>query len=193
MRVRRPRTSPRPQPSPADRRSAADCRHELLDGRVLECPPHKLLHGVVCGNVAWAVTQHSRRTGFGQVVLGSGILLARDPDTVLGPDVSLFAERRELRELIAAAVQPGYGAVPPVLAAEVLCSEDRPAVVARKIAQYLAAGVLRVWLLDPAARTLVVHAPGAESRTLTEADELTEPADGVPPGFACPVAAFFAA
>ena len=169
----------------------ADRRHELLDGRVLEFPLHEPAHGLVCGNAAWVIGEYARRTGFGQVVAGAGVLLARDPDTVLGPDVSLFAVKRPLAALLARAARPGYDDTPPTLAAEALCPEDQPAVVARKVDRLLAAGVKCVWLLDPAARTLVVHAPGADPRPLTESDGLTGEPDL--PGFACGVAEFFAA
>ena len=173
----------------AARPENADRRHERLDGRVLEFPPHKRAHGFVCGRAAWAIRDHSRRTGFGQAFVGSGVLLARGPDTVLGPDVSLFARKRSWDELTAAAARPGYDDAPPLLVAEVLCAEDEPAVVARKLAVLLAAGVRAVWVLDPPSRALTVHRTGTAPRVLSGADELTGGA--VLPGFACPVAEFF--
>ena len=172
----------------------ADRSFELDEGKVVELSRPKKPHGLVCTNTVFLLKTHARRTGVGQVFGNdTGIELSHDPDTVRGPDVMYFGRKRTFADLAAAAEAPGWEADPPQVAAEVRSPNDRPGQLGRKIAQYLAAGVQRVWVLDPAARTLTVHAPGAEPRTLSETDELTEPADGVPPGFACGVAEFFAA
>ncbi|MEM9702959.1 MAG: Uma2 family endonuclease, partial [Planctomycetota bacterium] len=70
---------------------------------------------------------------------------------------------------------------------------DRPGLIDRKVAQYLAAGVARVWVIDPATRTLTVHGPDSASEPLRENGELREPADGVPPGFVLAVGELFTA
>ena len=50
---------------------------------------------------------------------------------------------------------------PPDLAVEVLSPNNRPAKVARKVADYLAHGVGLVWEVDTDARTITVHRPRA--------------------------------
>ena len=172
----------------------ADRSFELDEGKVIELSRPKKAHGVVCKNVVWELESHVRRTGVGQVFGNdTGVQLAHDPDTVRGPDVMYYDRKRTLAELVAEGERSGWGTDPPEVAVEVRSRNDRPGLIDRKIAQYLAAGVARVWVLDPAAETLTVHAPGAEPRTLGAGDDLTEPADGAPPGFTCRVAEFFAA
>ena len=144
--------------------------------------------------MVWLLESHVRRTGVGQVFPNdTGVQLAHDPDTVRGPDVMYFVRRQSLADLVEEGETPGWGTDPPQVAVEVRSPHDRPGEVDRKVAQYFAAGVARVWVLNPADGTLAVHAPGAEPRTLRGGDELTEPPDGAPPGFAGRAADFFAA
>ena len=172
----------------------ADRSFELDEGKVVEMPRPKEAHGLVCGNVYAELRAYARRTGVGQVFANdTGIQLAHDPDTVRGPDIMYRIRKRELAELIERGAAPGWETDPPDVAAEVRSPHDRPGEIDRKVAQYLAAGVRRVWVIDPAARTLTVHAPGEAPRTLREGGELSEPADGVPAGFALAVADLFTA
>ena len=71
-----------------------------------------------------------------------------------------------------------------------LSPNDRPDEVEEKVQEWLAAGSSAVWTVDPEAKTVTVHRPGAEPVTLTEDQDL----DGgdVLPGFVCRVALFFA-
>jgi len=69
----------------------------------------------------------------------------------------------------------------PDLAVEILSPDDRPGRVAEKLAFYLRAGVPLVWIIDPIARTLDAHQPGAPSAHHTEND--TVYAELVLPGF----------
>ena len=171
-----------------------DRSFELDEGKVVEMSRPKKAHGLVCSNVVWELKSYARRTGVGQVFANdTGVHLARDPDTVRGPDVMYFTRRRELAELLERGAAPGWETDPPTVAAEVRSPNDRPGEIDRKVAQYLAAGVPRVWVIDPAARTLTVHNTDAPPRTLHVGDELSEPADGVPAGFAMAIADLFTA
>lgn len=70
---------------------------------------------------------------------------------------------------------------PPDLAVEILPPDDEPGEVAAKVSFYLANGVQRVWLFNPATRTVRVFAPDGSSVLLREQETL----DGAPllPGF----------
>jgi Uma2 family endonuclease len=87
---------------------------------------------------------------------------------------------------------PGRGYLPlaPDLAVEILSPSNTAAEMARKLADYFGHGTRLVWLVDPDAREITVHAAGAIPRLLRDADTL----DGgdVLPGFSTPVAALFA-
>ncbi len=171
-----------------------DRSFELDEGQVVEMSRPKKAHGLVCTNVVWELERHARRTGVGQVFANdTGIQLAHDPDTVRGPDVMYFTRGRDLAELLERGAAPGWETDPPDVAVEVRSPHDRPGEIDRKTAQYLAAGTPRVWVIDPAARTLTVHVPDAEPRTLHAGDALTEAADGVPAGFVLAIADLFTA
>ena len=177
-----------------DRPENAGRSFELDEGAIVELPRLTPAHGLVCGNATFLLDRHARRTSVGQVFANKvGVQLAHDPDTVRGPDVMYRVRKRTLAEMLARGEEPGWETDPPEVAVEVRSPHDRPGQLDRKIAQYLAAGVARVWVLNPADETLTVHAAGAEPRPLAAGDALTEPADGAPPGFACRVGEFFAA
>jgi Uma2 family endonuclease len=158
---------------------------ELDRGEVIELPPPTRPHGVVCSNVAWVLGGYVRQTGIGYVTTNdSGVILARKPDTVRGPDVAIYADAATFEEL-----HPKYGEVPPLLAVEVLSPEDRPNRVLSKVASYLAAGVRVVWLIDPEDRTVTVHLPGQPPASVDPDGELT--GGDVLPGFTCRISEFF--
>lgn len=158
---------------------------ELVRGEVIEWPAPTRRHGCVSANVADALGNYTFRRGKGYVTSGgSGIILARDPDTVRGPDVALYEDAQTFEEL-----HPKYGEVPPILAVEVLSPNDRTGRVMRKITDYLDNGVGLVWLVDPEVRNVTVYRPGKQ-QVVREADqELT--GEDVLPDFRCQVADFF--
>ena len=77
----------------------------------------------------------------------------------------------------------------PDLAVEVRSPGDRSAAIADKVAQYLATGTLLVWVVDPQARRVVAHRPGAPAIALDASARID--GAGVLPEFACNVSAFF--
>jgi Uma2 family endonuclease len=158
---------------------------ELVRGEVIELPPPLKPHGVVAGNVAYALGGYVRQRRRGYVTTNdSGVILERDPDTVRGPDVALYEDADAFDEL-----HPKYGEVPPRLAVEVLSPKDRADRVTRKITDYLRNGVPLVWVVDPEVRTVTVYQPDKGLRLVEENQEL----DGgeVLPGLRCRVADFF--
>jgi Uma2 family endonuclease len=85
------------------------------------------------------------------------------------------------RERLRDGLPAGYFPGPPDLVVEVLSPDDRPAAVAAKTADWLAAGTRLVWNVDPVARVLVAHAAdGTVARFLPPA---AVPAGDVVPGF----------
>jgi Uma2 family endonuclease len=161
---------------------------ELDEGKVIELTRPKRAHGIVCGCITAILFEYARRTGRGQVCPNdTGVLVARDPDTVRGPDIAYFANRLSIED---AAAEEGFTEETPLLAVEVLSPSDRPSRVARKVHQYLQAGVKLVWVVDPEVQEVGVHRPGVEleilgvEATLAGGDEL--------PGFECRVAEIFA-
>lgn len=157
---------------------------ELIRGELVEMAPDNVDHGQIGDNVQFPLSRWAREHRAGRVMSNAGFTFEMEPDTVLAPDISfLRADRVPPRG------GPAYPAVVPDLAVEILSPSNTAAEIARKVAIYLAAGVRLVWIVDPASRSVVVHAPG-EARLLGAGDTL----DGgdVLPGFAVPVADLFA-
>ena len=87
------------------------------------------MHGVVCANISWALVDYVRKHGKGYVTGNdSGVILAREPDSVRGPDLAYYEDAQNTAE-----IHPKYGEVPPRLAVEVLSPNDRADRVIHKI------------------------------------------------------------
>lgn len=161
--------------------------HELVRGEVMEVPPPGQEHGVVGGNVTGILFIYGRQSGHGYVATGdSAVQTQRGPDTVRGADVCFYSYARLPRDRVTRGIPP----VPPDLVVEVYSPSNRPGEMRSKVNEYLAAGVLMVWVIDPATRTLAIYRPDALHPTvLGEADELVDLPEL--PGFHCRVADFF--
>jgi Uma2 family endonuclease len=163
----------------------ADHWFELVRGEVIELPPPNKPHGRVCINIGFLLETYVRQRNNGYVTSNdSGVILARDPDTVRGPDVAVYEDAGSYAEL-----HPKYGEVPPRLAVEVLSPNDKVGKVVSKITDYLNGGVDLVWLVDPEACSVTVYRTGKSQYELKGDAELT--GDDVLPGFHCRVADFF--
>jgi Uma2 family endonuclease len=159
-------------------------RYELVRGVLVEMSHPQSQHGIVLVALAALLRTWVRPRAIGSIMADVGHVVERGPDTVRGPDVAFVrAGRLNLRKT--SWVEGG-----PDLAVEIRSPGDRKGEIEERVADYLHAGTPLVWIVDPAKRTVVVRAPGAEDRTLTVADTL----DGgdVLPGFTVPVREVFA-
>lgn len=120
--------------------------------------------------------------GHGQIRGDVGVLLARNPDHLLGPDAAFIVKSSCPPRLS----PEGYLLTVPELVVEVRSKSDTQPKIDEKVRDYLAAGVVLVWVADPDARTVTAHRPDQAPAVFTAADTLT--ADPVIPGFAVPVA-----
>ena len=136
-------------------------------------------------NLAVAIANHVDSHRLGTVVAAeTGFVLARDPDTVRAPDVAFLRASRP------SGPQRGYYPGAPDLAVEVLSPDDRPGYVREKVAEWLEAGTLAVWVIDPRTRTVTIHSAGKQASVLEESDLLT--GGSLLPGFALAVRDLFA-
>ena len=159
---------------------------ELDRGRLVIMEPPFPEHGRVEARISAILLAFVDTRRLGVVYSGDpGFVLARSPDTVRGPDVAFL---RADRVPSGDAVDAFYEGAPD-LAVEVRSRNDRPGEIARKVRSYLEAGTRLVWVADPRARTVVVHAPRALPRTLG-ADDTIDGGD-VLPGFTSPVLLLF--
>jgi Uma2 family endonuclease len=161
-------------------------RYELLRGDLLTMPPTGLDHGIVFGETFWQFKRFARETDAGIVVSEVGFLLARDPPTVLAPDVAFIRRDR----VPAAADRRGFAELAPDLVVEVVSPSNSMSEIHDKVLTFLETGVHAVLVLEPKRRTVTVHTPDRMARTLVVGEVL----DGlaVLPGFAVPVADLFA-
>lgn len=160
-------------------------RHELVRGAVIEVSFPKPRHALAESRILFHLMLYARASNAG-IVLPTGYVVERRPDTVRGPDVAFITARRFAGEVDLDRFVEGA----PDLAVEILSPANRAGAVARKTNEYLAAGARLVWVVDTRRRTVTVYAPGAASVHVGEDGSL----DGgdVLPGFALPVAEIFA-
>jgi len=159
-----------------------DC--ELERGRIVEVSRPGIEHGLICGNVARILGNYTVQVRRGYVCANdTGVVVERDPDTVRGPDILLNDDEEDTE------VVKKYAERPPLLAVEVLLPNDTYSSVFGRVQEQLLFGTKIVWILDPDARTVVIHYPDDRDRVVREEDILT--GNDVLPGFQCRVADFY--
>src|SRR5687768_4953505 len=154
---------------------------ELVRGEIVAMPGPGFEHGEVQGNVHFLIKQYLLRNRIGRVVVESGVITEREPDTVRGPDVSYYSrERLPLDQRVT-----GYHDQPPDLCVEVVSPSNTVHELKSKAKEYLFAGVRVVWIIDPRHREVVIVTEPLASRTLEA--EATLDGGEVLPGFTCKV------
>lgn len=181
-------------PSRAGSSGGSDVRRELIDGVIVETMPPGGKHGAVAVRIAGHLFAHVDVTRLGVVVVETGFILRRNPDTVLGPDVAFV---RAERVAAAAGIPDGFWELAPDLVVEVV-SHDRLRTSAdhgelveprAKVRNWIEAGTRLVWVPYPESRTVEVVGSLLDRRVLT-AEDVIDGAD-VLPGFSCPVHELF--
>ena len=155
---------------------------DLIRGGVVEMSRPKPPHGIAVTNIGFELTLWARRTRVVGYIASAdaGVILRRNPDTLVGPDVAYFSAPR---------APAHWGEVPPVLAVEVLSPSDRPGRVNAKIREYLDAGTQVVWLVDSEDRAVTVYRPNRNFQILKGDDLLSSEPEL--PGFQCVVSHIF--
>lgn len=159
---------------------------ELVRGIVQMMNMPNPRHGEVCANVSGLLWSYFRGNPLGRVVGNdSAIVTQRGPDTVRGADVAVY-----LRDTVAPGPLPQeYLAVVPDIVFEVRSPSDRSSDLLAKTAEYLAAGVKAVCVLDPDDGRLTVYREQQAAKQLA-AHETFELPDLLGP-FRVRVAEFF--
>jgi Uma2 family endonuclease len=143
---------------------------ELVDGQVVFMSPAGARHGRVVARVTRTLGDFVEARRLGVVLAGDvGFVLRRDPDTVRAPDVAFLSAARLTGPLPAEFVS---GA--PDLAIEILSPSDRWSEVDKKASEFLTAGALAVWAIDPGAETAKLYSR-ADARELLRTDVLSCP------------------
>ena len=164
--------------------SVASRYSELVRGEIVEMAQPGFNHGEIQLAIGSILRVHCQATGSCRVVTESGVITERNPDTVRGPDVSLYSARRlPMNKLVRV-----YPDIPADLCVEVRSPDDTIKGLLEKADEYLRSGVKAVWIVDPktkSVRLLTVNG----TRILKNGDTL----DGgeLLPGFSCRVSDFF--
>lgn len=128
-------------------------------------------HGNIQLAMGAELRMQGRKAGHGRAYVEVGVILWRNPDRVVAPDVCFVSARSlPLRKS-----SEGYLETIPELIVEVRSKNDTVAYVNQKIADYLQAGVQLVWIVDSETKTVTEHRRGLTTRTFTSADSLTCP------------------
>jgi len=109
-------------------------------------------------------------------------VLATDPDTVRGPDVSFVRAEHVIKSR-------KYYRIAPDLAVEVMSPDDRVSDVTTKVGEYLNAGTSVVIVIHPEKQVAWIYTQD-DHRTLTIDDALTAPE--ILPGWSLPLRDLFA-
>ena len=158
---------------------------ELVKGVVITMPPPSFYHGQCCNRIGRKIGNFVDDAKLGFVTNNdSGVILAREPDIVRGPDIAFWS-----RERMPEPPRQGYPSIPPDLVVEVLSPSDVFLNVQRMVEQYLRAGVRIGWIAIPEDRSVSVFRQGRESASLMNGETLS--GEDVLPGFSCPVAELF--
>ena len=160
--------------------------NELVAGELREMTPPSCRHAAVISLLDGILGAHVRKHKLGAVLAGDpGFIVARDPDTVLGPDIAFIRAER----LAAEPLGEGFREGAPDLAVEVLSPGQSPREGHEKALAWLDAGAVLVWVVNPARRTVTAYRSPSDIETLTVGAEL----DGgdLLPGFRCPIADLF--
>ena len=157
--------------------------YELVDGEVVELAPPNDEHGSTALNVGSALNNYRRLHGAGQARVETGYTLRTGPDTVRGPDVSFVLQPRVEGR--------GQGFVPgaPDIAVEVVSPSDTAAGMARRVADYLAAGSQRVWVVYPTGQRVVIHFAAGSVISYDGDDVITD--EELLPDFSLPLSEIF--
>jgi Uma2 family endonuclease len=160
-------------------------RHELLRGTLVSEPLPNLLHGRTVARITALLDRFVRSNRSGVVYAGdTGFMLARQPDTVRGPDVAFVSAER-----LRVADERRFFEGAPDLAIEVVSPSDRTSEVLGKVSDYLAAGCRLVWVVDPVREEVRVFRSPFTPRVLSAPEVLD--GEEVLLGFSVPVAAIF--
>lgn len=162
-------------------------RHsELVDGVLLEMSPTAWDHGFIASDLHEFLAPYVRSRRLGQLLIaGAGFAVAREPDSVLAPDIAFVSTER----LDDVKRGRGFSPVAPDLVVEIESTSNSERQIARKMELYLAGGTRLIWLIRPRTRAVLVYRPDRPVETLTAADEL----DGhdVLPGFRLKIGELF--
>lgn len=118
---------------------------ELIKGEIVERMPTGYLHGRIESLIVTLINIFLRQHKLGKTFVGeTGLFTSRDPDTVRAFDVAYMSNER-----FGQIQSRSYLDVAPELVVEVMSPDDSWTMIQEKLAEYFAAGVQVIWIVDP--------------------------------------------
>lgn len=160
---------------------------ELIAGVPVFLEPPDVDHGTVVLNLSKALAGYFHSQPSGYAAFDLGLHLARQPDTVLFPAISLFQGGPRFAETDYEVTT----SVPEVVV-DIHSTSDRREKARERMAQFLAYGVQSVWGIDPRQRWVRIETRTVDGITIRELSA-TEFIDEIPgcPGFRIAAEALF--
>ena len=161
-------------------------RFELIDGELVERKVSVLSCRVEV-KILVLLAIYCEKINLGQLWTSSlGCRCFSDhPNKVRRPDVTFVRRERLAHDYL----RESFLTIVPDLVVEVLSPNDTVYEVREKTEDYLGAGVLLVWNVDPEGRIIQIYRRDGTVTKLHAGDEIT--GEEVVPGFRCKVAEFF--
>jgi Uma2 family endonuclease len=161
-------------------------QHELIQGVLYRMPPTGFDHGRIESLFSAFLTIHVSKHHLGRVASGDpGFIIARNPDTVIAPDVAYVSNER----LKSAISTDRFLTIAPDLVAEIVSPNDRPREVQEKVERWLQFGVVAVVVIDPKSQTVTVH-QSLDQKTIYELHDTVD-LNFVVPEFSLPIKHLF--
>jgi Uma2 family endonuclease len=164
---------------------SGDVCYELDRGKLIVMGPPGDSHGRRQAKIIQYLGMFGEDRGHGEARGEVGIVLQRNPDTLLGANAAFILTR----SLPVRRSSEGYLETIPELVVEIRSKNDFQPEIAEKIELYFNAGVVIVSVIDPATRTVTAYRHGVPEQTFQQTDTLT---CHLMPGFTVPVANLFA-
>ena len=143
-------------------------------------------HGELQALFGFELVAQGQKKNLGAAYTEVGVLLARNPDHVLGPDAAFVTNA----SLPAKLTSEGYLEAVPQLVVEIRSKNDTAKQIAAKVADYLQAGSMLVWVAEPESETVTEHRGGQPPKTYRKGEQLV--CEDVIPGFRLPLTELFA-
>jgi Uma2 family endonuclease len=158
---------------------------ELHHGRLVAMSPPGAIHGSIQNRIGAALFNQGEAKCHGKAFTEVAVVLERDPDHVYGADIAFVAKQ----SLPARESPEGYLESIPELIVEIRSKNDSTSEIATKVADYLKAGVLLIWVVEPDRESVVEHRPNSQPKVHPKTDSLT--CEDIIPGFQLPLADLF--
>ncbi|UZQ55109.1 Uma2 family endonuclease [Trichothermofontia sichuanensis B231] len=143
--------------------------YELIDGQIIAKMSPKRFHSRTQKTLLYILDNWCQERG--EVGIEWAVTLTRrEQDWVPIPDLLYVSCDRLPRDCL----EDGPCPVPPELAIEIISPDQNFGTILEKVMNYLAAGVLRVWVVDPRAKSITVFYPDAPPQTFTGERVLTD-------------------